>query len=141
MKIAELLARDIESESNDLSYLCGYGYKHIKEISDYPSHATQVTIKWLKKHDHARRIWIVGFLCFDGKPCMVFQNGGREGDDVFNRWIFDETAYINAVRAITGGTKVEVPELTKIEWNIPELANFYGYTLDSNWEEIDLDHF
>lgn len=145
LSVNDLLSRPLE-ESPYLDYLAGFYYNHIpeysKEWSPRPT-CEGVTIKWVRKHDSGRRIWILGFLCWQGEPCMVFQNGGREGDDDHARWVFDEVGYVNAVRALTGCSKVRVPELIQKHWKVAELGNFYGRHLDSTdppWDEVDFDH-
>ncbi len=147
MKPKELYNLQSESETNDLNLLKGMYYNHIKELDldTYYFHDnvlelnTKITIKILKdfSFDH-RRYWRLATVWFNNKPIMIIQNAGREGDDHSKRFITDEKMYLEMVTFIKSLLDREIPEVEDLidqNTNLIDIDTFYGYSLDSEFEE------
>lgn len=78
-----------------------------------------------------RRIVTMHTLRMDGKPFMVVQNAGREGDDHRRRWVTDEEAFHQALHHLTmhmaeqdgNTTDLVDPEAPQF---VDEILCFYG---------------
>lgn len=82
-----------------------------------------------KYHDH-RRFAAMHTLWFDGKPVMLTQNAGREGDDFKQRWITDTEAFVGLCSYLRSRLATDVhpedtvdPEALIYE---DEIFKFYG---------------
>ena len=138
-RLVDLLAREPEQVDHDARWLAW----HVPELAAWrwASHPTEttarrlaadahVTIRWLRKNELGRRVWLCGVVCLDDVPFMMLQNGGREGDDAEASWVFDEARYAEAVRRLSGRARPRVPPLCDLRWRYPDLGNFYGHDLD-----------
>lgn len=138
-RLASIVAREPERIDHDVRWL---GW-HIRELCEWrwASRSTAalaeaigksaaVTVRWLRKNELGRRVWLCGVACLDGVAFMVFQNGGREGDDVTDAWVVDEALYVEAVRRLSDRSRPRVPEICDLRWRYPNLGNFWGYDLD-----------
>lgn len=148
MKINELLALTPEKESTDIRILFGFYYNHIKELKiggiyednwsylrETLKEQDRIVIKYYKEHyfDY-RRIWALASVYFDGKPVMVIQNAGREGDDYSRRYIIDKANYIKMIQfiptLIQPSIDLEIRNVVDPEQDIEGLDEFYGYKLN-----------
>lgn len=96
----ELYAMKPEETTNNLWRLVGCYYNHIPEVVDSDDgslyiESERVEIRMIKEwHYDTRRIWRLATVWFDGKPIMVIQNAGREGDDHAARFITDKDGFL-----------------------------------------------
>lgn len=139
----ELYQRIPERVNNDLSVLFGCYFNHMPEISDvdyWRITATEIKnkrleIRYYKDHNYdGRRIWRLASVWLDGKPFMIIQNAGREGDDHFARFVTDTERYMEAVvyiKSILPPRFGEIPDVVKIDAEIPNLTSFYSSDLET----------
>lgn len=73
---------------------------------------------------------LLGALLLDDQPALIFQLGGRDGDDEQASWVVDEAKYINAVRLLGNCNNVTLGEVPGHGWEIPELGVVHGADLD-----------
>lgn len=146
MKISELLARQPEShelwDSKDQELLQGHYFNHLPEAFENSwydlAENTLIYISTYKDFSYdGRRCWRLLVWSYDGTPVMVTQNAGREGDDHYKRYVFNETAYKYMVEYVKSLMPPEVSvtsDLVGIETDIPTLTMFYGQDLDGVFE-------
>lgn len=84
--------------------------------------------------DH-RRFWRLASVFFDGKPVMIIQNAGREGDDHHQRYLLDFEAYGAMIAHALSLFPDHVSRtndhiVTSIDGDIKGLTEFYGKELD-----------
>lgn len=144
----EVFALPSEEETHDLGALYpGDGYTcHVPEIEWLTRglHGVTSARVLIKTHqciyqDH-RRFWALRSVWFDGKPIMLLQNAGREGDDHRKRYITDLAAYLEMVNHIHSLVEVQLEQET-FESNVtdpnkpePNLTKFYhGYYGMTEW--------
>lgn len=134
-----MIAREPESVDHDARWL---GW-HVPDLSAWRwaprdlaetvprlAERASVTIRWLRKNQLGRRVWLCAVACFDGIPFMLFQNAGREGDDYTASWVVDEARYVEAVRRLSGCARPRVPAVCDPRWRYPDAGYFYGHDLD-----------
>lgn len=143
----ELLAREPESIENDFAYLVGFRYNFVPEALDQPDQLVETTserieIRIFKHFDFdQRRFWRLAAVYFDGKPVMITQNAGREGDDHAHRYLLDEPVYRELIGYLASRprkpqpyTGIEVDKkhsmATMDEDLGDKLTTFYGDNLD-----------
>lgn len=82
---------------------------------------------------------LLGALLLDDQPALIFQLGGRDGDDEQASWVVDEAKYINAVRLLGNCNNVTLRETPDHRWKIRELGVVHGADLDDAefWENGD----
>ena len=90
----------------------------------------------LVDHDYdGRRGWTLQTVWFDGKPVMVVNSSGRDGDEYHDRWITDGKTFAEMVSwlrtfqpetADTGFVEASKP--------IPEMTEFYGHTIHEYYD-------
>lgn len=147
-RLSDVIARTPDRIDGDVRWL---GW-HIPELSEWRwatrriastasalGAGADVTIRWLRKNQLGRRVWLCGVACMDGVAFMVFQNGGREGDDVTGAWVVDEALYVEAVRRLSGRSRPRVPEVCDPRWRYPDLGRFYGHDLDEVGSTFNMD--
>lgn len=138
MKPSELYARPPKEVWKDLWVLDGVYYHHVPELEEiWPSLE-------LKKNEKAEirvygyvntgtgRFWLLAGVYFDGRPVMVIQNAGRDGDDHVARFVTDPQAYYDMVRYLAGFAGKDpnkVIELVSPDQDIHDLDSFYGESL------------
>ena len=143
----ELYAMTPESTTNDVFHLVGFSYNHVPEISDDLLvninfvKADRVDIEFLKNWNFDfRRVWILATVWFDGKPVMIIQNAGREGDDHSRRFITDSETFFQMISYI----RTLLVNIVKIDNKIlainadehnARLTEFYGNKLDGYFEK------
>lgn len=145
MKPSELYAMEPESEAKGIEGIKGCSYNHVPEcFGDFDSlmysegFCERITQKEIKYFNFdGRRYWRLATVWFDGKPVMVTQNAGREGDDHARRFITDAEAYKDMVQYIDHECVKQ--NLVNIESHDPDadidgLETFYGNTLRGYFE-------
>lgn len=119
--------------------------EHFPEINFYElgsssfveENSSKLTIysNFFHSFDYRRYICIYS-AWFDGKPFMIMQNAGREGRDHENRFITDIKTYHECMKYLQSFYAENFPyEIYSENEDLPELTNFYGYTI----EEKDLE--
>ena len=147
MKPSQLYERQPERESLDLSYLRGKyaNYDHLPELGDkyeVPldlSANKYVVVRFYKEfHFDSRRFWALASVWYNGRPVMIVQNAGREGDDHRHRFITNEELFrkmLGYIWSISTMTKdVETTDIVDKDSDIPDLTDFYGNRLDGHFE-------
>lgn len=82
-----------------------------------------------QQFDH-RRSWRLATVWFEGKPFGVIQNAGRDGRDYVQAFWTDRDIYKQAMLYLYAlDLEEEPPELTSLDFDEPELLDFYrcGY--------------
>lgn len=142
MKPSDLYQREPESTSYEVGRLNGMYYHHVPELefnilpSEDPNQ--RVELKFYKNFNFDyRRIWALASVWFDGKPFMIVQNAGKEGDSYARRFITDEATYREASKylaSIVLFADKSIEDVVDAETDIPNLASFYQHTLDGYFE-------
>jgi hypothetical protein len=138
----ELLKREPESTSYEVGRLNGFYYHHIPELefnilpTDDPNR--RVELKFYKDFNFDyRRIWALASVWFDGKPFMIVQNAGKEGDNHYKRFVTDEATYKEALKYLSSivlFADKPVEDVVDADADIPNLTSFYSHTLDGYFE-------
>lgn len=77
-----------------------------------------------------RRTWELATVWFDGRPVMVVNSSGRDGDEYHERWITDGEQYGKLVTWLNTFTEHgEVTGYVKPDTVIPAMTEFYGSTI------------
>jgi len=142
---SELYSRTTEQYLS-LGILVGCYYDFIPEamieswdLQDMTS--PKIKIRCLKDFDFdCRRIWRLCTVWFDGKPIMITQNAGREGDDHACRFITDEDGYRNMIQHLVSIKIAKINEITDVispdEDMKTVLTSFYSNSLDGYFERF-----
>jgi len=127
--------------------LKGCYYNHVPELEfDILPHEVEnsrVQIRYYKDFNFdGRRFWRLASVWYETKECfwkpfMIIQNAGREGDDHYKRFVTDVGLYAEAVRYLK--TVSLVPDKGDSDVvnpfdDVPKLTDFYGNSLDDNFE-------
>ena len=142
MKASEAYLLEPESTSECLGVLKGFYYDHLPEVEDslwdLQDKNTKAEIKTLKDFDFdGRRCWSLRTVWFEGKPFMITQNAGREGDDHRQRFITDVEVYkkfVDYVKSLTNTQEYYLEDVIEVDEDYPNLINFYGNDLFGNFE-------
>lgn len=124
-------------------YFAGVYYNHLQEI-DVDLYricsvdaSDEVEIKVYKDFDFdGRRFWRLSSAWFRGKPVMIMQNAGREGDDYVGRFITDYPLFNTMVIHIEGLIRLKIcreaaiKDVVNPDNQVPNLDDFYGNSLD-----------
>lgn len=138
--LAALLRRSPHVVDGDASF-----FAEAAGVRD-PAASEDVTFRWLRKHTLGfgripeRRVWVCGFAQWRGAPFALVQEAGKRAD-VSTLHVFDGAGYTNAVRRMTGASRVRVPPLVKIHWNLADAGIMYGMCLDCDWGNTFLDRW
>lgn len=134
---AALYTMEPETVSYDLYDLNGCYYSHVPEVTfAYDMDAEngeskRVERRILKHVDHDyRRYWELATVWFDGKPVMVTQNAGREGDDHHARFVTDPVTYGAMVGYLMTLISAQPTDVVLADESRDDLLSFYGGTLD-----------
>jgi len=141
MTARQLYATPAKQTTHELEILAGHLYNHLPEAGDPASWAflisTEVEIRTLGyRNFDGSRIWHLATVWFQGKPVMVIQNAGRDGDDHVRRYVTDT----RGLRMLAGHVKalaflevLENDDMRVIEEDeeASELSHFYGEDLHS----------
>ena len=105
MKAEELYKQKIIAESNNVSLVI----LQFQEFDDCYTHnnynrdiiSDKITIKThAYDFEDERRFWILCSVWYEGKPFMITQNAGREGEDFVRRFVTDKVVYKEAFKHI-----------------------------------------
>ncbi len=141
----ELYAREPIKRHSDLNWLVGCYFNHVPESDSVYNGTLSVTddhVELRVYKDHwfdGRRFWRLASVWFDGKPVMVIQNAGREGDDYVGRFITDVDVYkdlVKYVKSLIPPNEVEVSKKDVVDptLNVKCLTCFYGNELDDPFD-------
>ena len=143
MNANELYALIPEDTTNCLGSLKGFYYDHLPEVENdlwgLEDKNTRAEVKIIK--DFAfddRRIWALKTVWFDGKPFMVTQNAGREGDDYRKRFITDVgifKEFVQYVKQLSDIQEYYLNDVISPEKDFPELTYFYRHKLDGEFKK------
>lgn len=82
-----------------------------------------------------RRGWTLQTVWFDGKPVMVINSSGRDGDEYHDRWITDDQAFGDLVRFLRSFIPEEQRQgFASASTVIPAMTEFYGHTIHDYYE-------
>lgn len=147
MKLAEVYQLPIkETLKGDISQLMPYGAYHnvFPELENMPSYDSsegladpleRVELRVHAEHwQDFRRFWRLWTVWHDGKPVMVCQNAGREGDDYQRRYITDPKLYEEALLYVRSLIPIRVlaeseRAFTDESLDIGDALTFYGQDL------------
>lgn len=127
----------IEPDTRLVGYLDGCYYNHVPEVDEHAQYnaSDRVECRIYKDFNFdGRRFWRLASIWFDGKPVMIVQNAGREGDDWAKRYVTDQKAYAEMVYHIMSLMKPELDmgghDFVDPDTDIEDLTSFYGNELD-----------
>ncbi len=135
----ELYKREPVSTSHDLWPLCGCYYNHLPELQERLSSEAfdgneKVEVRYYKDFNFDyRRVWRLASVWYDGRPVMIVQNAGREGDDHRRRFITDLVAYGEMIGYLIAlfPRELEQPEdVVDPDTEVVGLTSFYNCELD-----------
>ena len=133
-----------ENVNKDIGDLKGCYYDHLPEIQEslwsVHSKNEKVEIKVLKNFCFdGRRIWSLKTVWYDGKPVMIVQNAGREGDDHRYRYITDKASFNLMVDYLKSLFPPSFDsgegELISPDEKLEDLYTFYGNDLFGTFEK------
>lgn len=133
----DIYAMPTKESSEGLSFLNGCYYSHIPEVDFYSVREDfneRVEIRDIKDVDFdGRRIWRLSTVWFDGKPVMIVQNAGREGDDHARRFITNLPLYAEMVGYLASLQKPDIDGKDVIDPTEKrnDLDDFYNCSLDT----------
>jgi hypothetical protein len=91
----------------------------------------------LADHDYdGRRGWTLQTVWFDGKPVMVVNSSGRDGDEYHERWITDAgqfgrlVVFLKSFTSEPGGST----DFVKADAKIPAMTEFYSHTIHDYYD-------
>ena len=111
---------------------------HIPEVDYYnlDTDAIEATKRFetrtLVDHDYdGRRGWTLQTVWYDGKPVMVVNSSGRDGDEYHDRWITDNQAFGDMIGFLRSYGKDDQPptDFVKASDVIPAMTEFYNATI------------
>lgn len=146
MKPNDVYAMPAQSVSRSPSDLAGCYYNHLEgsgidewRLQSCIAESDRLEVRTIKFFDYdGRRYWKLATVWFDGKPVMVTQNAGREGDDHARRFITDEPLF----RAMCSHVASMLPPDPNCEIQVfdpdaemgSQLTDFYNQALDEPFE-------
>jgi hypothetical protein len=140
MKPIELYNMEPVKIEKEIGCLKGFHYNHLPEIDEelWGLKNDKIEIKYYKNHCFdGRRVWILASVWYEGKPVMIIQNAGREGDDHSKRFITDKETYIemvNYIKTLILPVFSEKEDVYDKEEEIEGLDSFYGYSLNGHFD-------
>lgn len=124
-----------EHTEQGADHLKGCYYNHIPELGDvylYDADLSRIEVRFIKDWCFdGRRVWQLASVWFDGSPCMIVQNAGREGDDFSDRFITNRDAFFAMIDYIRQQTK-QYEDVKEVDPDRPEpmLTEFYSNSLN-----------
>lgn len=140
MTAKEIYALIPREESKEIDVIGPDNYNFLEELNDsrglYDIKNELIIIKYYVSHCFdGRRIWELASVWYDGTPFMIFQRGGREGDDHTARFITDEKTFEEALDYIRSlMPKETINDIIDPEKNLLELTDFYNHTLSDFYD-------
>lgn len=129
--------------------LFGCYYNHVPEVvediasklrfKEFPQDPARLEIRYVQHHDFDFcRFWRLATVWFDGKPVMVLQNAGREGDDWARRIVTDGALYKEMLAYIWTFAMLELKKdasavsvaVVDPAADYKNIESFYGYGLN-----------
>jgi hypothetical protein len=115
---------------------------HLPEIDLYELDLDKVEAekrmetRTLVDHDYdGRRGWTLQTVWFDGKPVMVVNSSGRDGDEYHERWITDAEAFGKLLAWLQSFIpRTEVTGFVKPDAVIPAMTEFYNHTIHDYYD-------
>jgi len=84
-----------------------------------------------------RRTWELDTVWFDGKPVMVVNSSGRDGDEYSERFISDGDTFSRMVQFLREFVEAEtVTGYVKADAIIPAMTEFYGRTIHDFYDVV-----
>jgi hypothetical protein len=133
----------IKEEINDLEIL----QNHVEELIDQYFNGWAPLYDMGKKNKKIvikfyryfwfdpRRFWAIASVWFEGKPVMLIQNAGREGDDYHKRFITDQKQFESMCNYLTTlNPQTYVPgssDIYSADDDQGDLGSFYGENMDT----------
>ncbi len=138
---AQLYAMKPSRVYYDLFHFVG---THIQEINNYDLQheeaeaAKRIEIRQLAYDcPDGRRTWELDTIWFDGKPVMVVNSSGRDGDEYSERFITDGEVYAAMVRFLQEHVEGDtVTGFVKADAIIPAMTEFYGRTIHDFYDVV-----
>jgi hypothetical protein len=81
-----------------------------------------------------RRTWTLCTAWFDGKPFMVANSSGRDGDEYYNRWVTDAGLLHSMVEYLRTFIPQQAAETVDPDKVIPDMTEFYNATLHDYYD-------
>ena len=124
--------------------LYGFVGTHIQEINNWDlQHEDAEAKKRIEIRQIAfdcpdgRRTWELDTIWFDGKPVMVVNSSGRDGDEYSERFITDGDSYAAMVRFLQEHVEGDtVTGFVKADAIIPAMTEFYGRTIHDFYDVV-----
>jgi hypothetical protein len=136
----QLYQRIPEKTDHEICTLKGFNFNHVPEIESefIPKDPTgKIEIRYYKDfYFDQRRFWRLASVWIEGKPVMIIQNAGREGDDHAKSFITDATQYSALIKHLATLTKPLAGKIENVvdpDIEIPDLTKFYGNELDGGF--------
>ncbi len=137
MNLEDILNSNIIESTLDLYTLkahvepeLGYLYYRDDQIGTLP---ITINVHFYHHVDHCRFVR-VSSVWVNGRPCMVFRDAGRDGEDYQDRFIVDEPLYWEMIRMLQKLNDESTFTVTPLEQELPALSELYRMklTIDSN---------
>lgn len=98
--------------------------------------AGRMETRTIVDHDYdGRRGWTLQTVWFDGKPVMVVNSSGRDGNEYHERWITDGEAFGHLVSWLQTFTlRKEITGYVKADAVLPAMTEFYGHTIHDYYD-------
>jgi len=118
---------------------------HVQEIDSFfdMDHAGAEATKRIEIRQLAydcpdgRRTWELDTIWFDGKPVMVVNSSGRDGDEYSERFITDAEGFASMVRFLQEYVKQDgITGFVKADAIIPAMTEFYGRTIHDFYDVV-----
>jgi len=117
---------------------------HLPELNNYDlNHELAEATKRIEIRQLAydcpdgRRTWELDTIWFDGKPVMVVNSSGRDGDEYSERFITDGDTFAAMVRFLQEFIEdATVTGFVKANAIIPAMTEFYGRTLHDFYDVV-----
>lgn len=138
MRIEEIYQLEQCHRSHSLQEMCSGMKSHLVGVDPWDMRGLEserVEVRVVEyEHIDCRRYWQLATVWFDGKPVMVVQHAGREGDDHAERFVTDLDGYkalVLHVKNLVASRELEDFECTvfPVEYDDESLTNFYGHRL------------
>ena len=81
-----------------------------------------------------RRGWTLQTVWFDGKPVMVVNSSGRDGDEYHERWITDAPLFGKLVTFLRSFAPEAKEEQVKASAKIAAMTEFYNHTIHDYYD-------